>query len=63
MHCRERAARGYDATLVGLTSGWRLAWTVRTNTMLIARAWKYLSAADEILFTGSRPSCCISWCR
>lgn len=86
MHCRERAARGYDVTLVGLTSGRdasiaeeavgpgivrtlrlpappldraslgrRLAWTVRTNAMLIARAWKYLSAADEILFTGSPP--------
>lgn len=86
MHCRERAARGYDVTLVGLTSageasveeetvgpgrvrtlrlpappldraslGRRLAWTVRTNALLISRAWKYLSAADEILFTGSPP--------
>lgn len=86
MHCRERAALGYDVTLVGLTSGGqasieeeqvgpgtvrtlrlpappldraslgrRLAWTVRTNAMLISRAWKYLSAADEILFTGSPP--------
>ncbi|OYQ36215.1 hypothetical protein CHU95_05340 [Niveispirillum lacus] len=86
MHCRDRAALGYDVTLVGLTSGnqasleeqvvgpgrvrtlrlpappldraslaRRLAWTVRTNAMLIVRAWKYLSAADEILFTGSPP--------
>ncbi len=86
MHCRDRAALGYEVTLVGLTSGQqaslteetvgagmvrtlrlpappldraslgrRLAWTVRTNARLIARAWTYLSAADEILFTGSPP--------
>lgn len=86
MLSRDWAARGYDVTLVGLTSGpvthiheetvgpghlrivrlpgqpldrgslaRRLAWTVRTNSMLLSRAWKYLTAADEILFTGSPP--------
>lgn len=86
MHCRERAALGYDVTLVGLTSGpvasleeeavgpgrvrtlrlpaapvdraslgRRLIWTLRTNAMLIGKAWAHLRAADEILFTGSPP--------
>ncbi|MCZ7651563.1 MAG: hypothetical protein M5U13_10575 [Thermoanaerobaculia bacterium] len=33
----------------------RAAWTLRTNVRLVARAWRAMAAADEVLFAGAPP--------
>ncbi|MCL4837573.1 MAG: hypothetical protein KJ058_06390 [Thermoanaerobaculia bacterium] len=33
----------------------RGAWTLRTNLRLVARAWRAMAAADEVLFAGAPP--------
>lgn len=33
----------------------RARWTLRTNALLLRRAWRWARAADEVLFTGSPP--------